>query len=362
MTRVVHVVQSAGFAGVERYICTTAGGLADRGWDVTVVGGLASAMSDALSPQVRYVAAADRTLAVALALARLGRTDVVHVHMTAAELAAVVARPRNRAPIVATRHFAARRGGGLAGRVGERSLAVEISISRFVADSIGRPSTILHDPVPRLPRSLGTAKVVLMAQRLEAEKETAVGLRAWAESGLAATGWQLRVAGAGRERASLERLAADLGVAGSVAFLGRISDMDLCRSEAKLFLATAPAEPFGLSVVEAMAAGLAVVAADGGAHRETLGDDPALLFPPGDVAAAALRLRQLSASPQKCTEMGEALRQRAVTLFSVDRHLDGLEAIYDSLMPYRREGRDPTLGGGGGPTGAPAYRHRHQPH
>jgi len=335
MTRVVHVVRSAGFAGVERYICTTAGGLADRGWDVTVVGGLASAMSDALTPQVRYVAAADRTLAVALALARLGRTDVVHVHMTAAELAAVVARPRNRAPIVATRHFAARRSGLATGRLLARRIATEISISTFVNDRIERPATVLHNPVPTTLRSPATARVVLIAQRLESEKQTAIGLHAWAQSDLARDGWVLAVAGDGGERATLEQLTHTLGIAGSVRFLGQVKDMERCRSEAGLFLATAPEEPFGLSLVEAMAAGLPIVAADGGAHRETLGENPDLLFPADDVAGAAKRLRALAEAPEARASYGTKLRQRARSQFSVERHLDGLESIYECVLNRR---------------------------
>lgn len=336
--RIVHVVRSGGFAGTERYICTAANGLASRGWDVTVVGGAPEPMSAALAPDVRHVAAADRTAAVALALARLGRCDVVHAHMTAAELAAVLSRPSHRSPIVATRHFAAHRGAGPIGRLIERSITAEIAISQFVADRIDRSCTVLHDPVPPLPRSPATAKVVLMAQRLEPEKDTATGLRAWAESGLAADGWRLVVAGDGRERASLEALARALAVDGSVQFRGRVDDMDAFRADAGLFLATAPAEPFGLSVVEAMTSGLSVVAADGGAHPETLGRDLDLLFPAGDAVEAGERLRRLASSGVTRATVGEALHERAVTLFSVDGHVEGLEAVYRQVGARRPVG------------------------
>ena len=61
-------------------------------------------------------------------------------------------------------------------------------------------------------------------------------------------------------------LADALGVADSVDFVGQVADTDRLLGESSVVLAPAPEEPFGLSVVEAMAHGVPVVAADGGAH------------------------------------------------------------------------------------------------
>jgi len=114
---VVHAVRSDAFAGVERYVASVADALAVRGHRVTVVGGDVGVMRAAIGNQSVELLPGSKTRGVALALGRHGRhSDVVHVHMTAAEVAALAAWPVVRAPTIATRHFAQRRGSSLAGR------------------------------------------------------------------------------------------------------------------------------------------------------------------------------------------------------------------------------------------------------
>ena len=71
--------------------------------------------------------------------------------MSAAESAAVLARPWHRAPVVATRHFADRRGGprtsGTAVRLLARGLTAEVSISAFVARQTGPGSVVIPNGV-----------------------------------------------------------------------------------------------------------------------------------------------------------------------------------------------------------------------
>ena len=109
------------------------------------------------------------------------------------------------------------------------------------------------------------------------------------------------------------------------------ADTDRLLSQSSVVLATAPEEPFGLSVVEAMAHGVPVVAADGGAHPETVGD-PDLLFPPGDADAGSRALVRLSEDPALRRQLGDRLRQRQQQMFSIRQHLDGLEALYGQVM------------------------------
>ena len=131
-----------------------------------------------------------------------------------------------------------------------------------------------------------------MAQRLQPEKHSEVGLRAFARSGLADAGWALEIAGVGDERDHLERIARELGVAEDVRFLGFRSDVGDLMRRSGVLLATSPFEHFGLTVLEAMAAGLPVVATAAGGHVEMLGGSTDTgLFPPDDAAAAAALLR-----------------------------------------------------------------------
>lgn len=333
MLEIAQVVRSDAFAGVERYVCLVSNALSERGHHVNVVGGEPERMRHELRDEIDH-AAADSTSRVFRALVRRRRVDVVHVHMTAAELAAVAARPWHRAPLVSTRHFPDRRGRRLpwlVSRVLRRALAEQIAISGYVAGMIGEPSVLIYNGVPERDPVPLEAPMLLMMQRLEPEKDPALGLRAWAESGLANSGWRLTVAGDGQLQGALCSLAKELGVSSSVSFLGRVTKTDALLETSSILLAAAPAEPFGLTVVEAMAHGVPVVAANGGAHRETVGGE-GLLFAPGDAAAASEHLVALAKDPMRRRAEGERLRRRQQSLFSLDRHVDALEGVYSAVV------------------------------
>jgi glycosyltransferase involved in cell wall biosynthesis len=329
--RVVQVVRSDGFAGVERYVASTAAELLARNWDVTVIGGDPSRMTSELPAGTDFRPARSVT-DVLRALRPLRGMNIVHAHMTAAELPSALLKRRLGGRLVVTRHFAAGRGHSLAGRATasfiRRRLDDQISISRFVADAIGEPSVVIPNGVP--PSALAQIerrRVIAVMQRLEREKDTATAIRGWARSGLAPAGWRLIVYGRGSERASLGELTVELGVTDSVEFAGFVNDARQKLAEAEILLATAPREPFGLTVVESMAEGTPVVAADGGAHRETLGEH-GLFFAAGDDDGCAAVLSELAGDADRRAATGALLRERHATLFSVAVHVDRLEEVY----------------------------------
>lgn len=327
---VVHVVRSDAFAGVERYIADTATELASRGWQVTVIGGDPTRMRAELPPDVAHHPA--RTVVqVARALVRAGRCDIVHAHMTAAELPAAVLKNKRRPRLVVTRHFASPRGSSIPGRLAarfiERRLDLQIAISRFVADSTDSPCVVIHNGVSTSDRSLPREQVVLVLQRLEPEKDTETAIRAWAASGLAVQGWRMVIHGRGSEEARLRSLADELNSEASVTFGGFTNDPRDALARSEMLLATASAEPFGLAVVEAMAEATLVVATDSGAHRETLGG-AGQFFVPGDVEGCSTALRACALDASARVELGIALRERQVAEFSLATHVDRLEAAY----------------------------------
>jgi glycosyltransferase involved in cell wall biosynthesis len=273
-----------------------------------------------------------------------GRPHLVHTHMTAAEAAALVALAWRRTPIVSTRHFPSRRGRRLprplSGLI-RRCLAEQVAISKFVVEGIGEPCVLIHNGVHERDAATLKARRVLMLQRLESEKEPEVGIRAWARSQLARQGWGLTVAGDGRLGDALRRLAEELGVSESVSFIGWTAETDSLLDGSSIFLAPSSVDAFGLAVVEAMAHGIPVIAADGGAHRETLGAE-GFFFTPGDVDAASEQLVALAADPVVRLAEGRRLRIRQRELFSLERHVDALEELYASILrrqPTARVGR-----------------------
>jgi glycosyltransferase involved in cell wall biosynthesis/GT2 family glycosyltransferase len=332
--RVAHIVVTDNFAGVERYICQVANGLAARGHQVDVIGGAPDRMRAELDHTVVYSPAAT-LIAGTRALVATRGADVIHVHMTTAEASAYLAHMIDGAPIVATRHFAADRGSSpvrrTLARITTRPIVADIAISEFVGRSVTGTTTLIHNGVAARPQARLESPVVVMLQRLDAEKSPDVGIRAWVRSGLAAHGWHLVVAGSGALRTDMEHLVDRLGCRDSVKFVGQVADTDGLLATASVLLAPAPAEPFGLSVVEAMSHGLAVVAAGGGAHVETVGE-AGLLFPTGDVDGAAVALRRLVDHPELLRSVGHALRYRQQERFSLALHLDRLESLYRSVV------------------------------
>ena len=360
MPSVVHIVVTGRFAGVERYVCDVATETSGRDWDVAVIGGEPRQMPALLGDRVRWEPGA--TVPEALrAIGRVGRADIYHAHMTKAEALAVATRRRHKARVVSTRHFAARRGASHVGRIVAPWIATgitrEIAISAFVAGQLERPpDAVIVSGVPKSPCLWQTTnRVALVLQRLEPEKDTITALRAWQASRLVDEGWSLRLVGEGSERGQLERWVAAEGPAG-VTFAGWTDDVaaEFCR--AGILLASAPAEPLALllsaqhaqlagdrqaadgafrAMVEAMAAGVPVVACASGGHLETIGqlvDAP--LFPPGDPFAAAQALRALLSDSVR-TRLAETGRRQASESFSIECHVDRLLGEYDTARGER---------------------------
>lgn len=305
---IVHVVNTKNFAGVERHVVTLANQQAAVGSKVGVIGGRTDVMRAELSPDVSHMSY--RNALNSTSQIRKAGADIVHAHMTSAETAALFA-PRGNG-LITTRHFAARRGRSLPGRaispMIRHRFRTQVAVSRFVQESIDGDSVVIHNSVEQAP--LGGSRetrTILVAQRLAAEKATGLAIRIFAESGLAMTGWRLVIAGSGPCRHAIREQAQTVP---GVSLIGFRSDLLRLMDEVSVFLAPAPAEPFGLSVVEAMARGIPVVASDAGGHRETVGlAGRAFLFPRDDARTGGALLRHLASDPAQATRYGHELRE-----------------------------------------------------
>jgi glycosyltransferase involved in cell wall biosynthesis len=138
------------------------------------------------------------------------------------------------------------------------------------------------------------------------------------------------ICGQGPLAAKLEQRAAELGL--DVRFLGMVAPQALvgAYSAALCLVHACEIETFGLSVLEAMACGRAVVAVDGGGVPEVLGG-AGVLAPQGDPAAFAYRLRSLLNDPEWRSRLGLAARLRATQHFSLaamrDAYADAIESV-----------------------------------
>jgi glycosyltransferase involved in cell wall biosynthesis len=343
--RIIHVVVTDDYAGVESHVSRLARAQADAGHQVVVVGGNQARMAAVTGPSVRVLPGATVRAARRAVAANVRGTDVVHAHMTAAEVVCCSV-PRvllDRVPLVSTRHFGLRRGsrplGRLTAPVVARVVDAQIAVARDTAQRVEGPSTVVYAGVETAPDRVppdGTdgPGVVLMVQRLSVEKRGDLGMRAFAASGLADLGWRLQVAGDGYDREIVVGVVADLGLDEAVELLGHRQDVPRLMAAADLFLAPTPGETYGLSVLEAMASGLPVVADGSGGHLETLGADADGLYTSQDPDAAGAVLRQLADDRAAAFRYGSALQARQRRTFSMDQQVTATDAVYRSVLRH----------------------------
>lgn len=149
-------------------------------------------------------------------------------------------------------------------------------------------------------------------------------------------GVRVVVAGEGPLRDALTSQAAALGVADALVLAGQVEDLPGWFHGVDLFVMPSTQEGLGTSVLDAMAAGLAVVASRAGGLPETIVDGVhGLLVPPGDPAALASALADLLRDPLRRARLGAAGRERVDAAFSVDRLVEETLAVYRSLRGLR---------------------------
>ena len=155
-----------------------------------------------------------------------------------------------------------------------------------------------------LPAPSGAAKLFALG-RLHPNKAFDVLLRALA----LLPGAHLSLAGEGPERAALERLAAELGIAGRVAFLGWRQDTGALLAGCDVFVCPSRHEPLGNVVLEAWSAARPVIAAAAQGPVELIADgETGLLVPKEDPAALAAAIAGLLADPARAAGLAAAGR------------------------------------------------------
>lgn len=337
--RIVHAVRSDGFAGVESHIARLAVGQSRAGHRVAVIGGDPAAMRQAMAGAGVVQRAAATVVEVIRGLDALRDGDVLHVHMTAAETAVVAAVGAWSRPVVSTRHFAARRGATRLGRLVapliERRISAQIAISGYVAAAVEGTSVVIHPGLPVVPVAPAgeRTRTILVVQRLEAEKRTQDALEIVARSGLTDRGWRMTIAGDGAQRAALEETAGRLGIAAATDFLGHRQDVPALMRTAGLLLAPCDIEGLGLTVLEAMAAGLPVVACAAGGHLETVGAAAeGALYPRGALAVGAELVGRLAGDDAGRAAYGATLRELQSTRFTVEAQVAAVDAVYREVL------------------------------
>jgi glycosyltransferase involved in cell wall biosynthesis len=324
-----------------------------------------------------YVALAARTVR-----ALAGRVALVHAHqMLSPSSAALLGCALGGVPFVVTAHASGsigevthlRRQGPL-GRARLAALRRRASAFVAVSDAIrdelvraGIPGDRIRripngvDPVRFAPASAAERRdlratlrlppepLAVYAGRLAPEKGVDVLLEAWAEARRRGLRGSLAVVGDGPERERLAAQAIDLAILDSARFAGATADVSPWLRAADVLVLPSRTEGLSVALLEGMSCGLAVVATDVGATRETAGEG-ALVVPPERPRAFAEALRAVLGDAERARAMGTAGRARAVGAYGIDavaaRHL----ALYREVTASARardRGDPPRWGEGG---------------
>jgi glycosyltransferase involved in cell wall biosynthesis len=229
-----------------------------------------------------------------------------------------------------------RRAKRLTARVVDRHVGVGERTSRQVEALVGLPPGSVHTihngvPDERLPpvRPLAAGPLVGAIGRLEHQKGFDVLIRALASVDDA----RLVVMGDGSERASLEQLARDVGVADRVVWTGWRDDARHYFAAVDVVALPSRFEGFPLALLEALLARAAVVASDVGSIAEAVRNgDTGLLVPPDDPAALAVAIRRLLKDRGLRRRLGDQGRELVLARFTAEHMARAFESLYGGLL------------------------------
>jgi glycosyltransferase involved in cell wall biosynthesis len=139
---------------------------------------------------------------------------------------------------------------------------------------------------------------------------------------------RLVIVGDGAERPGLEARAADLGLGDSVTFTGALSQPEQAVAGFDLFAISSDTEQMPLSVLEAMAAGLAVASTDVGDIRTMVAPDNGAFIIPKDSGALAAAIQALLDNEHLRNHIGQANRDRACDVFDESRMFAAYEQLF----------------------------------
>ncbi len=275
--------------------------------------------------------------------------DLISTHCTKAGWVGRLVGRFMRVPVVVTAHGWLMTPGALdaferTAWVAERSLApladLVITVSRYdrgiaCEHRVVRPEKlrVVHNALPDVDEELharpgGTPPRIIAVFRFDVPKDplTLIGALTRLPKDRP---WTCDVVGDGPMRAQVEGAIAAAGLEDRVTLLGTRGDVPARLAGAQLFVLPTLREGFPISILEAMRAGLPVVASDvGGIGEAVLHGSTGALVPARDPRALAEALGPLILDPELRARQGEAGRRRFVEEFAFPTHLRRIWAVY----------------------------------
>ncbi len=276
--------------------------------------------------------------------------DVVHTHNTYPHLYASIAARLAGVPVVVNTRHGQRAGHGWKSRLQFRwaSHLVNriITVSDDAADLCIRVDGITSKKVQRIWNGIDLSDfafagpierpVAISVARLSAEKDFPTLLRAVPKIVSQIPDFQLKIVGDGPERAGMEKLIEELGLGGCVQLLGERTDVPDLLREAGFFVSSSLTEGISLTLLEAMAVGLPIIATAVGGNPEIVVEGKTgHLVPSQNPIALAEAIVTICCQPSKWREMGKAGRERVAEYFDIRRMANDYEQLYKELLHNR---------------------------
>jgi glycosyltransferase involved in cell wall biosynthesis len=358
--RVLHLHKLRGVSGSENHLLALLPALRAAGVDARFLGldvpgtseGFYARLDELGVPHARVRCGADVSPRMARDVIRAVRAeqpDLLHTHLVHADVYGSLAARAARVPFVSTRHNDDRYLLGpfryvdrAFARRARRLIAISDAVREFLIRAGHDREKLVTvpyglDEVPAAPSELTPeaagippgVPLLLAVGRLIAQKDHATLLRAFATARESHPEARLAILGSGPLEGETRALAGELGLADAVTLPGRLEIRDWLE-RADVFVHSSRWEGFGIVLLEAMLAGLPVVATRVSAVPEVVADgETGLLVEAGDADAFAAALDRLLADPAEARRLGEAGRARALAEFSVARMSERTRAVYD---------------------------------
>lgn len=283
--------------------------------------------------------------------------NVLHTHGYKANAYGYVAAKRLRIPIVATCHNWTRASpavvlyGALDRRL-LRQFSCVVAVSPEV-HAILRKANVREDKTAVIPNGIagplfyrdsmvdssqepGLGLRVAMVTRIVTSKGVGIFLEAACQVLREFPLTRFLVVGDGPERARFEHDAQQLGIADRVTFTGHIVDMDGIYSSIDVLTLPSFSEGLPMAILEAMAAGIAVIASNvGGIPRVITEGETGFLISPGDADMLARKIGTLIATPQLRLRLARNGREFVKQQFSAQKMAQSYLKLYRSLSPLQ---------------------------
>ncbi|MFI4859072.1 MAG: glycosyltransferase [Phycisphaerales bacterium JB063] len=175
--------------------------------------------------------------------------------------------------------------------------------------------------------------IVVQAARFHPVKDHATALRAWQQVHAELPEARLVLLGDGPLRDELEALAHELGIEEAVHFMGQVPDVRALLPGADVAMLSSLSEGLSVTLLEAMAAGLPIVATAVGGNPELVADEATgLLAPRGDAERLASHLLALLGDATRRAALGKAGRSRLLQRFTAEQMHAGYARYYEALL------------------------------